>query len=69
MYIAHYKAVNSSDEFFSSKRQELNFPTQIEYNGQRYSLNATHIVATPRQELSIANRAKTLNIPFGVGIA
>jgi len=68
MYIAHYKAVNSSDEFFSSKRQELNFPTQIEYNGQRYSLNATHIVATPRQEFSIANRAKTLNIPFGIGI-
>jgi len=66
MYIGHYKSVNSANEFFSAKRKDLNFPTQIEYKAERYSLHATYIAATKNQESNIKNRAKALNIPFGV---
>jgi hypothetical protein len=69
MYIGHYKAVNSANEFFSQKRKDLNFPTQIEYKGERYSLHATHIASTKLQENNIKNRSKELGIPFGVKLA
>lgn len=68
MYIGYYKAVNSTNEFFSQKRKDLNFPTQIEYKGERYSLYTTHIVSTKLQENNIKIRSKELNIPFGVKI-
>jgi hypothetical protein len=66
MYIGHYKAVNSANEFFSQKRKDLNFPVQIEYKGERYLLHATHIASTKLQENNIKNRSKELGIPFGV---
>lgn len=66
MYIGHYKSVNSANEFFSVKRKDLDFPTQVEYKGTRYLLGATHIVSTKTQESNIKSRAKELGIPFGV---
>lgn len=66
MYIAHYKSVNSAEEFFSSKRKSLDFPTQIEYKGRRYLLHATHLASTNKQVTNMKNRAKELNIPFGI---
>lgn len=66
MYIAHYKSVSSTSEFFSSKRKDLDFPVQVEYKGERYLLFATHIAATKNQELNIKNRSKELGIPFGI---
>lgn len=66
MYIGHYKSVNSAEEFFSSKRKSLDFPTQIEYKGKRYLLTTTHMASTKKQEQNIKNRAKELNIPFGI---
>lgn len=67
MYIAHYKSVSSSvKEFYSSKRKELDFPSQVEFKGERYSLFATHIVSTRRQEEKITTRAKALDIPTSV---
>lgn len=69
MYIGHYKSVNSTNEFFSAKRKDLNFPTQIEYKGERYSLHSTHIASTKTQETNIKGRAKALGIPFGIKLA
>lgn len=66
MYIGHYKSVSSSSEFFSSKRKDLDFPTQVEYKGERYSITSTHIVSTKRQENNIKDRAKKLSIPFSI---
>ena len=66
MYIGHYKSVSSANEFFSVKRKDLDFPTQVEYKGSRYFLNATHIVTTKGQENNLKTRAKELNIPFGI---
>ena len=36
MFIGYYKSVNSSKEFYSIKREDLNFPMQVEYKGDRY---------------------------------
>jgi hypothetical protein len=41
MFIGYYKSVASSKEFYSSKRSDLNFPIQVEYEGDRYLLNKT----------------------------
>jgi hypothetical protein len=68
MYIGHYKAVASANEFFSQPRKELNFPTQIEYKKQRYSLFATHMVSTDSQLKNLKKRAQELNIKFDVKI-
>jgi hypothetical protein len=66
VYVAHYKSVHSANEFYSSKRKSLDFPTQVEHKGSRYFLHTTHIVATKSQESNIKIRAKELGIPFGV---
>ena len=68
MYIGHYKAVDSADEFFSESKEHLNFPTQIEYERKRYSLICTHIVSTGGQLKNLKSRAEELNIKFGVKI-
>lgn len=41
MFIGHYKAVNKSAEFYSEPREDLQFPTQVVYNGARYLLGRT----------------------------
>lgn len=68
MYIGHYKAVSSASEFFSEPRKELDFPTQIEYKKQRYSLFATHIVSSDSQLNNLKKRAKELDIKSNVKI-
>lgn len=68
MYIGHYKAVRSSNEFFSEKRKNLDFPTQVPYKKERYSLFATHMVNTPTQQKNLLDRAKQLNIKTNVKI-
>jgi len=68
MYIGHYKAVNSTNEFFSEARTYLDFPTQVEYKKKRYSLIRTHIVSTEKQLKNLKSRAKELDIKFDVKI-
>lgn len=68
MFIGHYKSVLTSEEFYSKKRQSLDFPTQVEFNGQRYSLKATYIASTDLQENNIINTAKRFNIKHNVEI-
>lgn len=68
MYIGHYKAVNSINEFFSEKREELDFPTQVLYKKESYYLFATHIVSTVSQQKNLTSRAKRLNIKTNIKI-
>jgi len=68
MYIGHYKAVNSANEFFSEQRKDLDFPTQISYKKERYSLFATHMVSTPKQLKNLQSRAKQYGIKTNVKI-
>lgn len=68
MYIGHYKAVNSSQEFFSSVRNSLDFPTQVEYNGERYLLQTTYSAASKSMQDNVYSRAETLGIPKDINV-
>jgi hypothetical protein len=68
MYIGHYKSVNSSQEFYSLVRENLDFPTQAEYNKSRYLLQVTYSVPSKSMEERIITRAKELGIPTGVKV-
>jgi len=62
MFIGHYKNVNKVDEFYSEKKDGLNFPTQVEYKGSRYLLINTYMANSKSQEDNIKKRAKKLLI-------
>jgi hypothetical protein len=66
MYIGHYKSVNSSEEFYSSIRENLDFPTQ--YNKSRYLLQVTYSVPSNSMEKRIIARAKELGIPTNIKV-
>jgi hypothetical protein len=66
MYIGHYKSIKSPKEFFSQPRQNLDFPTQITYKKEQYSLFAAHTVSSESQIKNLTNRAKQLNIKYNV---
>jgi hypothetical protein len=68
MYIGHYKAVNSTDEFYSKVRKSLDFPMQVELKGLRYLLHSTYIASSPTQEKNIIDAAKRFNIKSNVEI-
>ena len=68
MYIGHYKSVNASREFYSSVRQDLNFPTQATLDGERYLLIATYFASTETQKNNINNRASQLGIKTDIKV-
>ena len=69
MYIANYKSVQTSEEFYSEKRDSLDFPTQVELSGQRYLLRATYLAGSLSQENNIINTAKRYNIKYNIKIS
>lgn len=68
MYIAHYKSVNSSKEFYTQQRESLDFPAQVQLSNERYTLYTTYIVSGHTAHQKIKDRAKELNIPFDIEI-
>lgn len=68
MYIAHYKSVLTSEEFYSKKRESLDFPSQVELKGQRYLLKATYFASSPTQEKNILETAKRYGIRSNVEV-
>lgn len=68
MFIGHYKAVNSSGEFYSEFRSTIDFPTQVVFNGERFLLYKTIQVTSKKQQERIIASAKNLNISYNVEI-
>jgi hypothetical protein len=68
MYIAHYKSVNQSKEFYSKPRNSLDFPTQVEMNSERYLLQSTYTVPSNAVYERILKRADELGIQKDVSI-
>ena len=68
MFIGYYKAVNKAKEFYSQKRENLDFPTQVEDTGERYLLSATHMANGITQEKNVLDRATELGIPCNVKV-
>jgi len=69
MFIGHYKSVNSPKEFYSEKRNSLDFPTQVEFMGERYLLNSTIQIATSKQQKGLYEVAKKNNINTDVKVS
>lgn len=67
MFIGYYKSVSSAKEFYSEKKDDLNFPMQIEYQGDRYLLSKT-IQVTPKSEKNLIDAAKRYGIDYDVRI-
>lgn len=67
MFIGYYKSVSSSKEFYSKKREDLNFPMQVEYKGDRYLLNKT-IQVSLTSEKNVQETAKKFGIEYDVRI-
>lgn len=67
MFIGYYKSVSSSKEFYSKKREDLNFPMQVEYKGDRYLLNKT-IQVSLTNEKNLKEAAKKFGIEYDVRI-
>lgn len=68
MYIGHYKAVNSPEEFFSLEREGLDFPTQVTIKSKRYFLHSTYHASTPSARKNIISMAEKNNIKYNVKI-
>lgn len=68
MYIAHYKSVNSTNEFYTEGRDTLDYPTQVKRDTERYSLDTTYLVSGKSQLKSFINTIQSLNIELGVDL-
>jgi hypothetical protein len=68
MYIGHYKSVKSNKEFFSSVRHSLDFPTQVEYDSERYLLQTTFSVSSKSLQEKLKDRADALSIPKDINV-
>jgi hypothetical protein len=68
LYIAHYKSVNSATEFYSKARETLDYPTQIEHEKERYTLNSTYIMNGQTQLKNFKERIKSLGIQIDVNV-
>jgi hypothetical protein len=67
-FIAHYKAVNTANEFYSKKRSSLDFPTQLQYKSERYTLHSTYVIAGNLQENNIKLRLSEIGVTSEVDI-
>lgn len=68
MYVAHYKSVSQSKEFYSQKRLTLDFPTQVELAGERYLLQTTYTIPSEAVHNRLLKRAEELGIQKDVKI-
>jgi hypothetical protein len=68
MFIAHYKNTKSSKEFYSDTKEDLNFPTQVVYKGERYLLYRTIQVSSSSQFERILSSTKDQGVECNVKI-
>lgn len=69
MFYGVYKSVSSPEEFLAEPREENNYPSQIEYNGSRYSLIRTIIVSSESLRNKLLVEAERLGIKHDVKIS
>jgi hypothetical protein len=69
MFVAHYKSVTSPEEFYSEKRDSLDFPTQVELNRKKYLLNTTYQVNSESRYNQLIEMAKKNNIQYNIKVS
>ena len=67
MFIGHYKSVNTSEEFYSTEKEDLNFPTQVDYKGNNYLLTKTIQISSSLKK-NLIEVAKRFNIDYDVKV-
>lgn len=68
MYIGHYKSVNSTEEFYTEKRDKLDFPSQVQLGNERYLLTRSIHATSASQEKMIIDSAKKYGIKYNVRV-
>jgi hypothetical protein len=68
MFVGHYKCVNSPEEFYSKKRESLDFPSQVEVNKKRYMLSKTYHVASESKYKDLIDVAKKNSIQYDIEV-
>lgn len=66
MFVGHYKCVSSPEEFFSEKRDTLDFPSQVEVSKKRYMLARTYHIASESKYENLIEMAKKNSIQYGI---
>lgn len=68
MYIGYYKSVDSSKEFYTNRRENLDFPMQVSYEGHYCLLVKTIVCDTPSKLKNITMAAEKYGIPTNVDL-
>ena len=68
MFVGHYKCVSSPEEFYSTRRNSLDFPSQVEVNKKRYMLARTYHIASDSKYDQFVEAAERNSIPHGIEI-
>lgn len=66
MFVGHYKCVSSPKEFYSEKRTTLDFPMQVELDGERYLLNSTVQISNSKQYRGLKQVAEKNGVKYNV---
>lgn len=66
MFVGHYKCVSSPKEFYSEKRTTLDFPMQVELDGERYLLNSTVQISNSKQYRGLKQVAEKNGVKYDV---
>ena len=69
MFVGNYKCVSSPKEFYSEKRNSLDFPMQVEMEGERYLLNATIQISNSKQYRGLKQTAEKNGVKYDVKIS
>jgi hypothetical protein len=69
MFIGHYKSVASPKEFYSEKKHTLQFPMQVDLNGEKYLLNNTIQIGSSKQEEGLKKAAEKNSVQHSVKIS
>lgn len=69
MFYAVYKSVSSPLEFYAEPRSVCDFPTQVEYKGDRYSLIKTIVVSSPSVRSKLLEAIKRIGVEYDVKVS
>ena len=69
MFIGYYKSVNSLSEFYSETREDLNFPTQVEFRSERYILSKTIQLSSKSHHKKVIDAAKKYGILYDIKVS
>lgn len=67
-FLAHYKSVSGSYEFYSSVQDSIQFPIQVSYKGETFYLERTYQVPSANFHSNIIKAAENYGIEYDVDI-